>query len=50
MDRAECYETMEQLREILGDETIINEINCYFSADIVSGFLESIMTDWNIEL
>ena len=50
MNRNECYETMEQLREILGDETIINEINNYFSSDDVSGFLESIMTDWGIEL
>lgn len=50
LERNECYEAVEQLRTLLGDETVINYINDYFSSDEVSGFVQSLANDYDINL
>lgn len=43
------YEDFERLREILGDETIFSELSNYFSSDDFNGFVESLITDYDLE-
>lgn len=49
LDRGECQELLDQVVEILGQETVINEINSYFSTDVVEEFLRSLCSDYEIE-
>lgn len=48
-NREQCVEAIEELREMVGDEVIINEINNYFSADEVSDFVDSLRTDYELD-
>lgn len=49
LDRGECQELLDQVVEILGKDTVIDEINSYFSTDDVEGFLRSLCSDYDIE-
>lgn len=48
LERNECYDALAELAELLGSETIINEVNCYFSSDDVSGFVQSLASDYDV--
>lgn len=50
LERNECVDVLAELTELLGSETIINEINCYFSSDDVSGFVQSLAKNYDVAL
>lgn len=50
LQRGECCDALDELVELLGCETIINEINSYFSSDDVSGFVQSLASDYEVKL
>ena len=45
----EYYEKFEKLREILGDETVLQEVINYFTVDQIDEFCDSVATDYDIE-
>ena len=45
----EYWEKFEKLREILGDETVLQEVTNYFTADQVNEFCDSVATDYDVE-
>lgn len=49
MELSQICELFSNLREKLGDDTVLNEVSHYFNSDEIKGFCESIMTDYDIE-
>lgn len=45
----EYWEKFEKLREILGDETVLQEVINYFAADKIDEFCDSVANDYDIE-
>ena len=45
----EWYEKFEKLREILGDETVLQEVSNYFTSIQIDEFCDSVATDYDIE-
>ena len=45
----EYWEKFEKLREILGDETVLQEVSNYFTADQINEFCDSVATDYDLE-
>ena len=45
----EYWEKFEKLREILGDETVLQEVSNYFTADQIDEFCDSVATDYDVE-
>ena len=45
----EWYEKFEKLREILGDETVLQEVSNYFTSAQIDEFCDSVATDYDIE-
>jgi len=37
------------LREILGDETVLDEVSNYFTSDQINEFCDSVANDYDIE-
>lgn len=50
LSRAECQELLEQIVEMLGAETVVDEINTQFSSDDVSWFIEELDKDYELGL
>lgn len=45
----EYWEKFEILRIKLGDETVLQEVTNYFTADQIDEFCDSVATDYDIE-
>lgn len=45
----EYWEKLEILRIKLGDETVLQEVSNYFTADQIDEFCDSVATDYDIE-
>lgn len=45
----EYWEKFEKLREILGDETVLQEVANYFTADQIDEFCDSVANDYDVE-
>lgn len=45
----EYYEKFEKLREILGDDQVLNEVLNYFSSDQIDEFCDSVASDYDVE-
>ena len=44
----QSYEKLEQLREILGDETVFTEFLNYFTSDQIDKFCDSVANEYDI--
>lgn len=45
----EYWEKFERLREILGDETVLQEVSMYFTSDQIDEFCDSVANDYDVE-
>lgn len=45
----EFWEKLEILRIKLGDETVLQEVTNYFTADQINKFCDSVATDYDLE-
>lgn len=45
----EFWEKLEILRIKLGDETVLQEVTNYFTADQINEFCDSVATDYDLE-
>jgi hypothetical protein len=45
----EFWEKFEILRIKLGDETVLQEVSNYFTADQIDEFCDSVATDYDLE-
>jgi len=48
--RNECAEALNEICELIGTQKVVDELNCYFSSDEVSDFLESLNSDYDLGL